>query len=137
MQTPRLIAVPLQQLLQHATAGKRIVEMQFIDTAHQLQILRRDRPRQIVDAAPTNPEFLSLLYNRQLVLAVDHRFALADQPTLSSAEPKKSLASVNSPILACNLVTSTSGSDGAFVSEPKSVLIPSRAWLLHCVIWLG
>jgi len=51
---------------------------------------------------------LGLLRDRQIVLTVDHRFALSN-PALVSAPSKKSFSSVSSPILACSDFTSTAG----------------------------
>ena len=45
------------------------------------------------------PKRLCLLCDRQIVLPVDHRFALS-RPALPSAPDKKSLVSVSSPIFA-------------------------------------
>ena len=68
----------------------------------------RHRPRQVVDAAAADVQNLRLLGDRQIVLTVDHRFALSN-PALVSAPSKKSFSSVSSPILACSDFTSTAG----------------------------
>ncbi len=73
--------------------------MQPVETPHGLQVARRHRTRQIVDAATTDAQNLRLPGDRQIVLAVDHRFALSN-PALVSATSKKSFSSVSSPILA-------------------------------------
>ena len=52
-----------------------------------------------VDAAAADPERPCLLGDRQIVVAVDHRFALSS-PALPSAPDKKSLVTVSSPIFA-------------------------------------
>src|SRR5829696_1192396 len=70
--------------------------------------------------------------------AVDHRFALGHTPALPSACSKKSLTSVNSPILACRVFTSTGGAPvPALGSGPNTPAAPSRSWAFHWVIWLG
>jgi hypothetical protein len=109
MQASNLEALRDQQVAQHPAARKRIVEMQFVHPPHQRQISRRDRLRLIVEAAPADPELLGLPGQRQIMRAIDHRFALGSSPALPSACSKKSLARVNSPILACSVFTSTAG----------------------------
>src|SRR3954470_6842779 len=88
---------------------------------------RRHRSGQVVDAATADPKRLGLLGDRQIMGAVDHRFALS-RPALLSAPDKKSLVSVNSPILACSVFTSTAGVDGSDLgSEPNTPAAPSRS----------
>jgi hypothetical protein len=41
------VALAPQQIAQHPRACKGIIEMQFVDAAHELQILGRNRPRQL------------------------------------------------------------------------------------------
>src|SRR4029079_3646813 len=49
-----------------------------------------------------------------------------------------SFVSVSSPILACNVFTSTAGVAGSDLgSEPNTPAAPSRTWAFHVVIWLG
>src|SRR3954453_11346370 len=94
---------------------------------HDGEIGRRDRSRQGIDAAAADPERLGLLGNGQRVRAVDHRCALS-RPALLSAPDKKSLVSVNSPILACSVFTSTAGVDGSdLASDPNTPAAPSRS----------
>src|SRR5271169_4969798 len=101
--------------------------MQFVDPAHDAEIRRRHRLRQVVDAAPTDPERLRLLGDRQIVLTVDHRFVLS-RPALPSAPAKKSFSSVSSPILACRDLRSTLAADGAVRgSDPNTPAAPSRS----------
>src|SRR5690606_42012027 len=76
--------------------------MQFIDPAHQGQIPWRDRTWQIIDAAPANIEHPCLLGHGQIMIAINHRFALS-RPALLSAPSKKSFSSVSWPILACRV----------------------------------
>ena len=82
--------------------------MQFVDPAHQGQIGGRNRPGQVIDAAPADPQSLRLPADRQIMRAIDHRFALS-RPALLSAPAKKSFSSASSPILACSVFTSTAG----------------------------
>ncbi len=56
--------------------------MQFVNPAHQRQIVGRDRPGQIIHAAPADPENLRLSAHRQVIVPVDHRFALGKSPAL-------------------------------------------------------
>jgi hypothetical protein len=52
--------------------------------------------RQVIDAAPADPQNFSLPGDRQIVLTVDHRFALSN-PALVSAPSKKLCAALRSP----------------------------------------
>src|SRR5438552_5394111 len=69
------------------------------------------------------------------MVPVDHRLAFLDQPALPSAEPKKSLASVSSPILAWRAFIATVGSD--FSAAPNTFAAPSRSCFLQSVIWFA
>src|SRR5690606_33570310 len=104
-----LKALSAQQVAQHPSARKRELQMQLVDATHELQIVVAHRPRQAIDAATADPERRGLTGDRQLVLAVDHRFPLS-HPALPSARSKKSFSSVSSPIFACSVFTSTGGS---------------------------
>jgi hypothetical protein len=73
--------------------------MEFVDPAHQGKDGRRNRPRLVVEAAAAELQKFSLSPDRELVLSVNHRFALR-RPALLSAPDKKSFSSANSPILA-------------------------------------
>jgi hypothetical protein len=73
--------------------------MQPIKTAHDHEVGFRHRTRQVVDAAAADIECLGLPGDRQVMRAVDHRFALS-WPALLSAPSKKSFSSVSSPIFA-------------------------------------
>src|SRR4051794_8595533 len=116
-----------EKISQHPTARERELKMQLVHPAHDGQIGRRRGPLPVVDAAAADPERLGLLGNEQRVRAVDHRCALS-RPALLSAPDKKSLVSVNSPILACNVFTSTAGVDGSDLgSEPNTPAAPSRS----------
>src|SRR6266481_3842681 len=94
-----------QQAAQHPRTGERKLQMQPVETPHHLQVARRHRTWQVVDAAAADVQNLRLLGDRQIVLTVDHRFALS-KPALPSAPSKKSFSSVSSPILAWSDFTS-------------------------------
>src|SRR4051812_7921220 len=114
-----------EEVAQHPAAREGKLKMQLVHPAHDGQIGRRHRSGQVVDAATADPEHFGLLGDRQMMGAVGHRFALS-RPALLSAPDKKSLVSVNSPILACNLFTSTAGA-ADFGSEPNTPAAPSRS----------
>src|SRR3954466_15605040 len=119
----------LEEVAQHPAARERELQMQLVNPAHDGQIGRGHRSGQVVDAAPTDPKYLyfGLLGDGQRVRAVDHRFALS-RPALLSAADKKSFVSVSSPILACNVFTSTAGVDGSDLgSDPNTPAAPSRS----------
>src|SRR3954470_15309122 len=97
-----------QQALQHPRAGERKLQMQSVEATHHLQRAHRYRPWQIVDTATANAQNLRLLGDRQIVLTVNHRFALSN-PALLSAPSKKSFSSVSAPIFAWSDFTSTVG----------------------------
>src|SRR4051795_13052568 len=67
-----------QQAAQHSRAGEWKVQMQPVETSHHVEVGRRHRAWQVVDAATTDPKNLCLLGDRQIVLTVDHRFALSN-----------------------------------------------------------
>src|SRR5918994_180850 len=126
-----------EQVAQHPAARKRVRQMQFVHPPHDGQIGCRGRLRLIIEAAPADPELLGLPGQRQGMRAIDHRLALGHTPALPSACSKKSLARVNSPILACSVFTSTGGLADAACSAPNTPAAPSRSWAFHWVIWLG
>ena len=99
MPTADLDPLPVQEIAQHPAAREGELQVQLVHPAHDGEIRRGHRSRQIVDPATADPEQLRLPDNGQSVLAVDHRFALS-RPALLSAADKKSLVSVSSPILA-------------------------------------
>src|SRR5215212_5334699 len=107
--------------------------MQLVEPTHQREVGLRHRPRQIVDTAPADAQNLRLLGDRQIVLTVDHRFALSN-PALVSAPSKKSFSSVSSPILACSDFTSIAGADGAMFPDPKTPEAPPSNWAFQAVI---
>lgn len=63
VQPPSLQPFSPQEPLQHPTSGKRVVEMQFVDPAHQSQIAVRHRTRQIIDTATAEAEKLCLAHD--------------------------------------------------------------------------
>ncbi len=93
------VALRVQEPLQHPASRERVVEMQFVDPAHQRQIGGWDGTGQVVDAAPADPQNACLAGDRKSVTAVDHFLALSN-PALLSAPAKKSFSSASSPILA-------------------------------------
>src|SRR6195952_3027528 len=126
-----------QQAAQHTRTGEGILQVQPIQTLHDGEIGFRHRTRQAINAAPTDPQSLSLLGDRQIVLTVDHRFALSN-PALVSAPSKKSFSSVSSPILACSDFTSTAGGATALPPPgPNTSAAPPSSCAFHDVIWLG
>src|SRR6266487_3113403 len=88
----------------------------------------------LLDAAAADLQNLCLLGDRQIVLTVDHRFALSN-PALVSAPSKKSFSSVSSPILACSDFTSTAAGDAPWPPPgPKTSDAPSSSCAFHDVI---
>jgi hypothetical protein len=107
--------------------------MQPIELLHDLKVGWRYRARQIINATPTDLQNLCLLGDRQIVLTVDHRFALSS-PALLSAPSKKSFSRVSSPILAWSDFTSIAGIASAPHPDPKtSEALPSSCDF-HAVI---
>ena len=85
-----------QQASQHPRAGEGKLQMQPVETPHDRQVGRRHRPWQVVDAATADAQNLRLLGDRQIVLTVDHRFALSN-PALVSAPSKKLCTALRAP----------------------------------------
>src|ERR1700731_2184710 len=108
--------------------------MQPVETPHDREVGLRNRPWQVVDAAAADAQSLGLLGDRQIVRAVDHRFALSN-PALVRAPSKKSFSSVSSPILACSDFTSTAGCPAPLPPPgPKTSAAPSSSCAFHPVI---
>jgi hypothetical protein len=63
--------------------------MQLIDPSHECEVSIGNLSRLIVDSASADPEFPGLPRDRESVGSVDHFFALANSPALSSATSKK------------------------------------------------
>src|SRR5213595_1180063 len=97
-----------QQTSQHTRTGEGKLQMQPVEPPHQREVVGRYRTRQVIDAAAADLQNFRLPCDRQIVLRVDHRFALSN-PALVSAPSKKSFSSVSSPILACSDFTSIAG----------------------------
>ena len=106
--TAGLAPLGSQQASQHPAPGEGELQMQSVKAPHDRKVGFRHRARQVIDATPANVQRPRLPGDRQIVRAVDHRFALS-RPALLSAPSKKSFSSVSSPILACNDFTSTAG----------------------------
>src|SRR4029077_12278099 len=121
-----------QQAAQHTRTGEGILQVQPIETLHDGEIGFRHRTWEVIDAAPTDPQSLSLLGERQIVLTVDHRFALSN-PALVSAPSKKSFSSVSSPILACSDFTSIAGVTGAGLPVPNTLEAPPSSLAFQAV----
>jgi hypothetical protein len=76
MPTADLAPLGHQQALQHPRAGEGKLQMQLVETSHGRQVGFRHRARQVVDSATADAQNLRLLGDRQIVLGVDHCFAL-------------------------------------------------------------
>src|SRR6266576_2567440 len=117
-----------QQASQHPRTGEGELQVQPVKTPHDREISVRHRARQVIDAAAADLQNFRLPGDRQIVLAVDHRFALSN-PALVSAPSKKSFSSVSSPILACSDFTSTAGVTGALLLPgPNTSAAPPSSW---------
>src|SRR5664279_4505418 len=128
-------ALGSHQVSQHARAGERQFEVQFVDAPHQLEVRVTDGLRLVVNRAAANVHDRRLARDRQGVGAVDHRFVLS-MPALMSAPSKKSFSSASCPILACSTFRSTVGSSGRG-SPPNTSAALANNWLFQSVIWLG
>ena len=102
MPTADLAPLGSQQASQHPRTGEGELQMQPVETPHDRDIGVRHRARQVVDAATADAQNLRLLGDRQIVLTVDHRFALSN-PALVSAPSKKLCAALRAP---CGIETS-------------------------------
>src|SRR5712691_3424887 len=111
--------------------------MQLVDPAHEIEVGRRRRARQIVHRAARDADHLGLLRDAQRVITVDHRLAFSN-PALLSAPSKKSFSKVSSPILACSAFTSTGGADCAVPPPaPNTSAAPPSSCAFQVVIWFG
>ena len=70
--------------------------MQPVEPPHDHEVALRHRTRQLVDTAAADAQNLRLLRDRQIVLTVDHRFALSN-PALVSAPSKKLSTALRAP----------------------------------------
>src|ERR671926_1405366 len=113
-----------------------MLEVQLVNPPHDCKLSFRHRSWLVVHAAAAQTQQLRLAQQWQCVPAVDHRLALS-RPALPSAPDKKSFSNVSSPILACNVFTSTAG---AAVPDPEapntSAALPTSC-AFHAVIWFG
>src|SRR6266478_3304180 len=85
-----------QQASQHTRTGEGVFQVQPIELPHDREVGGRYRSRQVIDAAAADLQNFRLLDDRQIVLAVDHRFALSN-PALVSAPSKKLISALRSP----------------------------------------
>src|SRR5271154_5903307 len=111
--------------------------MQLVDLAHDREFARRHGLRLVINGAAAEFQKFGLLAKRQIMRAVDHRFALS-RPALLSAPDKKSFSSANSPILACSSFKSTAGAGSApKTAPPNKPAAPSVSRAFQSVIWFG
>src|SRR5947207_2900760 len=122
-----------QQPSQHTRSGEGILQVQPVETPHDLEVGVRHWSRQIINAAAADLQNFGLPGDRQIMFTVDHRFALSN-PALPSAPSKKSFSSVSSPILACSDFTSIAGVAGAALPGPKTLEAPPSSCAFHAVI---
>src|SRR5260370_805521 len=115
-----------EQASQHPRTGERKLQMHPVEPLHDREVGRRHRARQIIHAAAADLQNFRLLVARQIVLPVDHRFALSN-PALVSAPSKKSFSSVSSPILACSDFTSIAGNDAVLAHYKDTTGFIGRA----------
>jgi len=102
--------------------------MQPVDPSHQLQVGRADRAGQVVHRASADARQLGLARDGEVVIRVEHRFALSN-PVLVSAPSKKSFSNVSWPILGCSGTRST-GSWASAAPPPKASAACSSSLLL-------
>src|SRR5450755_3810700 len=111
-----------------------MLEMQFVHDPHQIQVRLRNRCSFIIQATARDIQQLRLLRLWQLVLRVDHRFALG--PSMRSSAPdKKSISSACLPIFACSALRSVACSTGLPPSKIETAL--SNNCVFHWVTQLG
>src|ERR1039457_5125609 len=96
MPTADLAPLGSQQASQYPRAGKRKLQMQPVETAHNLQVGRRHRTWQVVDTATADVQSFRLFRDCQVVLTADHRSALSN-PALLSAPSKKLTLALRAP----------------------------------------
>src|ERR1700733_6418125 len=92
-----LASLQSQQASQQTRTGEGILQVQPIETLHDRQIGGRYRARLIINAAAADLQNFRLPSDRQIVLTVDHRFALSN-PALVSAPSKKLCAALRAPL---------------------------------------
>jgi len=103
MTTADLAPLGSQQASQHSAPGEGELQMQSVKAPHDRKVGFRHRARQVIDATPANVQRPRLPGDRQIVRAVDHRFALS-RPALLSAPSKKLTTALHAP---CGIETSS------------------------------
>jgi hypothetical protein len=123
----RLVAFGTQRAPEHPAGREGMVETRLVDPAHRGELGVRGRARQVVDAAPADPERLGPPRRAEPMSAVDHRPAAeaADRPCRARRTEKRPPA--NSPILACSVFTPTAGGASTAGAAPKTPDAPSRS----------
>ncbi len=116
-----------QNAPQHPAAREGVIQMQPVDPAHQLEIRVADWAWLVIDGTPADPEDPGLFADAQLRSRIDHFLALGNSPALPSATDKKSFSGVSSPIFACSVFTSITGSAAGFAASPKMPVAPSSS----------
>src|SRR5580658_1140001 len=101
--------------------------MQFVDEAHEGEIPSGDAHGHVVQRAAREVEQLRLARHRDLVIMIDHRFALGTSKR-PSAFAKKSISNACWPILACNALRS-----GCLVALPLVSPKAPAALSISCV----
>jgi transposase InsO family protein len=79
------------------------------------------------DAAPADPQHAGLAADAELRCAIDHFLALGNRPALPNAPDNKSFSSASSPIFACRVFTSMTGSTSDCGAAPKKLVAPSKS----------
>jgi hypothetical protein len=77
---------------QHATAGKRVVQMQLDDLALHPKVRSQDRRLVEMGCAAADAQSLHLLLDGKIVHGIDHRLALSNPDLLSAPSEHHSLA---------------------------------------------
>src|SRR3954453_5340529 len=113
-----------------------MIEVQFVDAPHQIQIGLWRRPRQVVHRGARELQQLRLPRNGKDVFGIDHRFALASS-IRPSATAKKSFSIASWPIFACRSFTLGPSALRFSVAVANTSPARSRSWAFHCVICWG
>src|SRR3954469_16736895 len=113
-----------------------MIEVQFVDAPHQIQIGLWRRPRQVVHRGARELQQLRLPRNGKDVFGIDHRFALASS-IRPSATAKKSVSIASWPIFACRSFTLGPSALRFSVAVANTSPARSRSWAFHCVICWG
>jgi hypothetical protein len=92
-----------QKIAQQPTSGEGELQMELVNPPHEREVGCRHRPGQVIDAPRADVQGRRLLGNRQIVLTVNHRFALS-KPALPSAPSKKLTTALHAP---CGIETSS------------------------------